>query len=284
MHCQRNCDGAIRLPCSSPESPQSANRILPVKTEFSSSAANINQLLAAAAKLCLVLGLGAARASLKHSAAHFRYLREATIECMGAELAFTSSLAIQYKWRPLQDYQPAVEIARRCVNQCDALPVRNSKVPRMYEARSPPGRLSRVVRIPGACHSLPRRKSTCEFRGIEDAERRLDPRTKRSARRLHDLPNLSRLPAEAGQRSIRRCQPARRHPRCDGATPAQQRLNLPMGPCQCRHRVPPARRSRTSRACHLPVRGGLRTDHEGDLRAAGARASSQPRRLRGAYP
>ena len=231
MHCQRNCDGAIRLPCSSPESLRNlANRILPVKTEFSSSAANINQLLAAAAKLCLVLGLGAARASLKHSAAHFRYLREATIECMGAELAFTSSLAIQYKWRPLQDYQPAVEIARRCVNQCDALPVRNSKVPRMYEARSPPGRLSRVVRIPGACHSLPRRKSTCEFRGIEDAERRLDPRTKRSARRLHDLPNLSRLPAEAGQRSIRRCQPARRHPRCDGATPAQQRLNLPMRP------------------------------------------------------
>ena len=130
MHCQRNCDGAIRLPCSSPELRlQSANPILPVKTEFSSSAANINQLLAAAAKLCLVLGLGAARASLTHSAAHFRYLREATIECMGAELAFTSSLAIQYKWRPLQDYQPAVEIARRCVNQCDALPVRNSEVP-----------------------------------------------------------------------------------------------------------------------------------------------------------
>jgi hypothetical protein len=261
-----------------------ANPILPVKTEFSSSAANINQLLAAAKKLCLVLGLGAARASLTHSAAHFRYLRKATIECMGAELAFTSSLAIQYKWRPLQDYQPAVEIARRCVNQGDALPVRNSEVPRRYEVCSPPGRPSRVFRVLGACHWPPRRKSTREFRGIGDAERRLDLRTNRSTRWLHDPLNLSRLPAEAGQRSIRRCQPARRHPRCDGATPAQQRLNLPSDLCQCRHRVPPARRSRTSRACRLPVREELRTDHEGDLRGAGARASSQPRRLRGAYP
>jgi hypothetical protein len=261
-----------------------ANPILPVKTEFSSSAANINQLLAAAKKLCLVLGLGAARASLTHSAAHFRYLRKATIECMGAELAFTSSLAIQYKWRPLQDYQPAVEIARRCVNQGDALPVRNSEVPRRYEVCSPPGRPSRVFRVLGACHWPPRRKSTREFRGIGDAERRLDLRTNRSTRWLHDPLNLSRLPAEAGQRSIRRCQPARRHPRCDGATPAQQRLNLPSDLCQCRHRVPPARRSRTSRACRLPVREELRTDHVGDSRGAGARASSQPRRLRGAYP
>ena len=172
-----------------------ANPILPVKTEFSSSAANINQLLAAAKKLCLVLGLGAARASLTHSAAHFRYLRKATIECMGAELAFTSSLAIQYKWRPLQDYQPAVEIARRCVNQCDALPVRNSEVPRSYEVCSPPGRPSRVFRVLGACHWPPRRKSTREFRGIGDAERRLDLRTNRSTRWLHDPLNLSRLPA-----------------------------------------------------------------------------------------
>ena len=61
-------------------------------------------------------------------------------------------------------------------------------------------------------------------------------------------------------------------------------LNLPSDLCQCRHRVPPARRSRTSRACRPPVRGEPRTDHAGDLRAAGARASAQPRRLRGAYP
>jgi hypothetical protein len=45
----------------------------------------------------------------------------------------------------------------------------------------------------GACHSPPRRKSTCEFRGIGDAERRRDLRTNRSTRWLHDLPNLIRL-------------------------------------------------------------------------------------------
>jgi hypothetical protein len=151
VHCHRNCHGAIRLSGSTPESPwsSSANPILLVEVELFSSAANINQLLAAAEKLCLVLGLGAARASLTHSAAHFRYLREATIECMGAELAFTSSLAIQYKWRPLQDYQPAIEIARRCVNQCDALPVRNGEVPRRYEARRIPGRPPRVSHARG---------------------------------------------------------------------------------------------------------------------------------------
>ena len=166
MHCHRNLRRRYRLPCSSPESPRnsSANRILLVKTEFSSSAANINQLLAAAEKLCLVLGLGAARASLTHSAAHFRYLREATIECMGAELAFTSSLAIQYKWRPLQDYQPALEIARRCVNQCDALPVRNSEVPAVTKCALHQGGRLAVLRMLGACRRRPRRKSTCELR------------------------------------------------------------------------------------------------------------------------
>ena len=211
-----------------------ANPILPVKTEFSSSAANINQLLAAAKKLCLVLGLGAARASLTHSAAHFRYLRKATNECMGAELAFTSSLAIQYKWRPLQDYQPAVEIARRCVNQWDALPVRNSEVPRSYEVRSPPGRPSRVFRIPGACHSPPRRKSTCEFRGIGDGERRLDLRTNRSPRWLHDPLNLSRLPAEAGSTKhspVPASTPAssmrRRNARATAPQPSERPLSMP---------------------------------------------------------
>jgi hypothetical protein len=67
------------------------------KVQFSSSAAIINQLLAAAEKLCLALRVGAARASFAHSAAHFRYLREATIVGMGAALASTSSLAIQYR-------------------------------------------------------------------------------------------------------------------------------------------------------------------------------------------
>jgi hypothetical protein len=98
--------------------------MLLVSVELSSSAANISQLLAAEEKLSLVLGLGAVRASLAHSAAHFRYLREASIACMGAPLAFTSLLAIQYRWCPLPEHQPGAEIARRCVNQYVPLPPR----------------------------------------------------------------------------------------------------------------------------------------------------------------
>jgi hypothetical protein len=90
------------------------------RVEPSSSIANVNQLLAAAEKLCRALRLGAARASLAHSAAHFRYMREEAVECIGAQYDL-SLPPIENRSCPLQDDQSAIEIAQLWVNQRDAL-------------------------------------------------------------------------------------------------------------------------------------------------------------------